>query len=314
MIGSSDDRTPEERDKNSAKYICKPRIGDVYSYISNSISVQDFHNDYIKFPINKQYLKKLVKNNVPYRLSEHFCNLLIRDPLVTYDDFSELENEDSFCYFENFNCSNWNSLRFKFPRTTDNDNCFKVEVRPCELQLTAFENSAVLAFILLYTKIINKYSVNFIIPISKVDSNSERARVNNAFCEGRFFWRTNSIEEKLIVNNKNCNIWKDCDNSNIENIPPSYFNKDKDLINIKELTLKEILQGKDDYAGLLKIMHHYCDNYLEVDQRETYKQYLLFIEKRACGELWTDAKYIREYVKQHPDYNNNSEINMVKCW
>ena len=79
-----DDRTDEEKDPNSSKYIYKSRYSPAYSYISENIYIQDYHNDYPKMPINKEYLEKMLECGVPKRLSEHFCNLLVRDPLVYF--------------------------------------------------------------------------------------------------------------------------------------------------------------------------------------------------------------------------------------
>ena len=57
---SVDDRTTEEQDPKSGKYIYKSRFGPSYSYISESKIIQEFHNDYPKFPINEEYYKTLI--------------------------------------------------------------------------------------------------------------------------------------------------------------------------------------------------------------------------------------------------------------
>ena len=33
-----------------------------------------------------------------------------------------------------------------------------------------------------------------------------------------------------------------------------------------------------------------------------------FFERKTKGELWTDAKYIRKFVNDHPKYNKDSII------
>ena len=180
-----DDRTDEERDKNSSKYIYKSRYSPVYSYISSHEYVQDYHNDYPKMPIDKKIHQTLIDNDFSERLATHFSNILVRDPLVIFDEKINTEDKDP-SPFENFNSTNWNSLRFKPPRKEDNDNCFKIEVRPCELQLTPFENAAILTFCLVYSQIIMKKDVNFVIPITKVDRNFDKAHEANA-CENQLF-------------------------------------------------------------------------------------------------------------------------------
>ena len=59
---SVDDRTDDEKNVNSKRYINKSRYGPSYSYISENKIVQDFHNDYPKFPINEEYYKLLIAN------------------------------------------------------------------------------------------------------------------------------------------------------------------------------------------------------------------------------------------------------------
>lgn len=60
---SVDDRTEDERNVNSSKYIYKSRYSLAYSYISETKIIQEFHNDYPKFPINEEYYKILIANS-----------------------------------------------------------------------------------------------------------------------------------------------------------------------------------------------------------------------------------------------------------
>lgn len=243
--------------------------------------IQDFHNDYPKFPINQEYLKTMIEGGVPENLAVHFSNLLVRDPLVVYDKLIYIEDKYDVTHFENFNSTNWNALRFKPPRKEDNDSCFKVEVRPCELQLTPFENASILGFVLLFNKILFTFDVNFIVPISQVDENFKRASLNDAITEQKFFWRVNSILDDYKIKEYNENKWL-VDNAKI---PESYYNKEENLSTIKELTIKEILLGCQEYnyPGILKLMYEYIDLRIAPEYKDTYIKYLRFIEKRVKG-------------------------------
>ena len=47
--------------------------------------------------------------------------------------------------------------------------------------------------------------------------------------------------------------------------------------------------------------------------KEFYKtneldEYMTFVERRAKGELWTGAKYVREFIKKSDKYKNDSVI------
>ena len=68
---SVDDRTDEERDPKSSKYIYKSRYSSCYSYISNSKYTKDYMNDYPKMPINQDYYKKFIEIGLSNNLAMH---------------------------------------------------------------------------------------------------------------------------------------------------------------------------------------------------------------------------------------------------
>lgn len=47
---------------------------------------------------------------------------------------------------------------------------------------------------------------------------------------------------------------------------------------------------------------------VDVDTRCTILNYLKLIKKRASGELMTMAKWMREFVANHPEYKQDSFI------
>lgn len=78
-------------------------------------------------------------------------------------------------------------MRFKPP--PNNSIGWRVEFRPCESQLTDFENSAIVCFVVLLTRVILSYNLNFLIPISKVDENMQNGQKRNAVIEQKFWFR-----------------------------------------------------------------------------------------------------------------------------
>lgn len=60
-------------------------------------------------------------------------------------------------------------MRFK-PPPPNSPIGWRVEFRPCEAQLTDFENAAYVCFVVLLTRVILSYNLNFVMPISKVSS------------------------------------------------------------------------------------------------------------------------------------------------
>lgn len=278
-----DDRTEEEKDPKSEKYIYKSRYSPAYSYISENIYAQEFHNDYPKFPINNEYMETFLKNNIPRRLSEHFCNLLVRDPLVIFENKIETTKNDRTNVDGIFISTNWNSLRIKPHRVEDNDSCFKIEIRPCELQITPFENIAIIEMILLFYNSIMRYDVNFIMPITKVDENFKRAYKMDAIVKEKFFWRINGMDKILRETNWAENNYLKPDN---KNLPSSIFNKEEDSMSIKELTIQEILLGSEEYnyPGLLKMCESTINKvYFDEDEKNKMRVSLQFLAKRAKG-------------------------------
>ena len=69
----------------------------------------------------------------------------------------------------------------------------KVEVplscRPCEVQLTDFENAAYSVFIVLLTRVILSLNLDFVMPLSKVDENFRRAQKRGAVLNQKFYFR-----------------------------------------------------------------------------------------------------------------------------
>lgn len=79
-------------------------------------------------------------------------------------------------------------MRFKPPppRSTIG---WRVEFRPCEVLITDFENAAYVCFIVLLTRVILTYQLNFLIPISRVDENMQRAQKRDAVLNQKFWFR-----------------------------------------------------------------------------------------------------------------------------
>ena len=279
-----DDRSEEERDKNSEKYIYKSRYSPAYSYISENEYVRDFDNDYIKMPIDKEIYETLKKENFSERLAVHISNLLVRDPLVIFDQKINLEEKSDRTHFENFNSTNWNSLRFKPPRLEDNDNCFKVEIRPCELQLTAFENSAVMTLCLIYSRLVMQKDLNFIIPITKVDQNFERAHKMNALETERFYFRIDGLKNYKKVSKLEENNYLTHGNE----ISKEYFNHEYNNKGIKELSMNEIFCGSEEnkFCGLFSLMYDFIEEFIKDEEIKNVSYlHLKFLEKRIQGKI-----------------------------
>lgn len=63
-----------------------------------------------------------------------------------------------------------------------------------DIQLTDFENTCLIIALGLIVNVINHFDVNFIIPITKVDENMERAHRRDAILTQKFWFNINSIK------------------------------------------------------------------------------------------------------------------------
>ena len=92
-------------------------------------------------------------------------------------------------------------MRFK-PPPPHSSIGWRVEFRPCEVQITDFENAAIVCFVVLLTRVILSYKLNLLIPISKVDENMARAQKRDALRREKFWFRRDIVSSKQDENNK----------------------------------------------------------------------------------------------------------------
>ena len=74
--------------------------------------------------------------------------------------------------------------------------------------------------------------------------------------------------------------------------------------------MSEIMNGKGaDYPGLIPLCYAYLEH-IQCDPTSFARidQYLRFIGRRASGELQTPATWIRNFVREHPEYNQDSVV------
>lgn len=111
--------------------------------------------------------QELRNNDIDHLLAQHIAHLFIRDTVSLFSEKVHQNDEEDTDHFENIQSTNWQTMRFK-PPPPHSTIGWRVEFRPCEAQLTDFENSAIVCFIVLLTRVILSYGLNFLIPISKV--------------------------------------------------------------------------------------------------------------------------------------------------
>ncbi|XP_059698717.1 glutamate--cysteine ligase catalytic subunit isoform X2 [Haemorhous mexicanus] len=205
---------------------------------------------------------------------------------------------------ENIQSTNWQTMRFK-PPPPNSDIGWRVEFRPMEVQLTDFENSAYVVFVVLLTRVILSYKLDFLIPLSKVDENMKVAQKRDAVRQGMFYFRKDICKGGNAV---------------LDGCGSAQNGTGADAEEYTLMSIDTIINGKEGiFPGLIPVLNSYLENMeVDVDTRCTILNYLKLIKKRASGELMTVARWMREFIAQHPDYKQDSvitdEMNYSLMW
>ncbi|KAK3945979.1 glutamate--cysteine ligase [Diplogelasinospora grovesii] len=329
-----DDRTPEELGEKPLQsdrwQIPKSRYASNSTYISTDHRLRPEYMD-PNLVIDPAIKQELLDGGMDDRLATHFAHLFIRDPIVIFnEDLQELDLSKTD-HFENIQSTNWQHMRFK-PPPADNSIGWRVEFRPMEIQMTDFENAAFAVFIVLITRAILSFDLNFYIPIAKVDENMETAHARDAVLEKRFWFRRNVFSQRV---SRSSASGSNTPTGGVSR-PPTPFGPVEDeyrLMSVNEVINgtayaresqdgrgtkrtwdgeekeEEMVEEGDEFPGLIPLVESYLDSVnVDVITKCELATYLDLIRKRASGELWTAAKWIRTFVAHHPGYQKDSVV------
>ncbi|XP_046969976.1 glutamate--cysteine ligase [Vanessa cardui] len=297
ISASVDCRTREERGleplKNSKFRIQKSRYDSIDSYLSPD------HEKYNDIPIvhDPAIYRHLREGGIDHPLALHVAHLFIRDTVSLFTEKVHQDDENDTDHFENIQSTNWQTMRFK-PPPPNSPIGWRVEFRPCEAQLTDFENAAYVCFVVLLTRVILSYNLNFVMPISKVDENMQRAQRRGACTEQRFWWRRDVGAPRTVAP----------DVPDAPDAPAAPHTPDCD--HYVEMTIDEIVNGKEGvFPGLIPLIESYLSGMdVDADTHCSVQQYLKLIQRRAAGEILTMASWMREFVTNHPEYKKDSVV------
>lgn len=281
-------------------------------YASNSTYISTDHRlrpEYLdpNLIIDEDIKRQLMDGGMDDRLATHFAHLFIRDPIVIFNEDLEELDMSKTDHFENIQSTNWQHMRFK-PPPAGSDIGWRVEFRPMEIQVTDFENAAFSVFMVLITRAILSFDLNFYIPIAKVDEGMETAHARGAVLDKKFYFRKNPFPARQPRSSGTTT-------PNVSR-PATPLGPVEDEYAL--MTIDEIINGakpdsggsgEHDFPGLIPIVESYLDSVnMDVETRCELETYLDLIRKRASGELWTAARWIREFVGQHPAYKHDSVV------
>ncbi|EDS36750.1 glutamate-cysteine ligase [Culex quinquefasciatus] len=293
ISASVDCRTREEKGeiplKNDRFRINKSRYDSIDSYLSPA---GEKYND-VPLVMDEALYKRLREGDIDHLLAQHIAHLFIRDSVSLFSEKVHQNDKEDTDHFENIQSTNWQTMRFK-PPPPNSPIGWRVEFRPCEAQLTDFENAAIVCFVVLLTRVILSYQLDFLIPISKVDENMQTSQKRGAVLTEKFWFK------------KNINGAKENNHSNESNGLDAEY---------ELMTIDQIINGKGCFPGLVPLINSYLGSMdVDADTHCTIQQYLKLIQKRASGELLTTASWIRKEITEHEEYKHDSVVSERICY
>lgn len=319
-----DDRTPEELGekasllqsywqgfanfvqplKNNRWRLPKSRYASNSTYISQDPRLRPEYLD-PDLVIDEDIKKRLVEGGMDNALATHFAHLFIRDPIVVFsEDLKELDLNKAD-HFENLQSTNWQHMRFK-PPPVGSDIGWRVEFRPMEIQITDFENAAFSIFIVLITRAILSFNLNFYIPITRVSENMETAHIRDAVSTQKFWFRKSPFPSHSF---SRANGTGTSTPATMPSRPPTPGPVEDEY---EQMSVNEIINGQQTdggFPGLIPLVESYLNSMnVDVETRCDLATYLDLIRKRANGTYWTAAKWIRNFVQTHPSYKKDSAV------
>lgn len=287
ISASVDDRTRAERGlEGEGRTIPKSRYDSIDSFLSACCNKWPGYND-LEVLYDPKIYQQLVEGGVDHLMAQHVAHLFIRDSVSLFTNKVDKEgnySEDDYDHFENIQSTNWQTMRFKPPPPGDAIG-WRVEFRPCELQISDFENAAVCCFVVLLTRAILSFNWNLLMPISKIDENMKRAQERDAVINQRFWWRKD--------------IFTACSDDTREPV-------------LEEMSVDEILNGipGSDYQGLIALVRDYLrgQDDIEADTMCTLSNYWQLLSQRASGKLHTNAHWMRKFIREHASYRGDSLV------
>lgn len=251
--------------------------------------------------VDNDIKQRLVEGGMDDLLATHFAHLFIRDPIVVFAEDLEQLDLTKADHFENLQSTNWQHMRFK-PPPPGLDIGWRVEFRPMEIQITDFENAAFSIFIVLITRAILSFNLNFYIPITRVSENMETAHARDAVSTQKFWFRKSPFSSSKTGSSTPAAA---------DSRPATPLGAVED--EYEQMTINEIINGQQSidggFPGLIPLVESYLNSMnVDVEMRCEIATYLDLIRKRANGTYWTAAKWIRNFVQTHPEYKKDSVV------
>jgi len=271
---SWDDRREDELTsvRNSRTSPCDLFIGEG---LVTDTAAEKAAND-VDVPVHAPAMSILTEAGVDTLLSRHVAHTLVRDPLIIFSDRLDVDDSVEADHWDHLLGTNWGSVRFKPPPRVDSSIGWRVEFRTPEVQLTDFENAAIVAVIRLLAEVIVEERWDLVIPVSLCDKNDAVSAERSAASRGHFWFRDSVLGGGTV----------------------------------QQRQLKDILSGENGvFTRCRAWLGRRCEaGSCSPEAANTLERYLRLFERRASGELPTPATFLRERLRKHPGYEGDGVL------
>lgn len=272
-----DDRSREELAmvRNSRTSPCDLYIGaDLQEGADAGLEV--VLND-VAVSVHEPAQKTLQEAGVDALMSRHVAHLLVRDPLMVFEDKLGIDDQEAADHWEQLQGTNWGNVRFK-PPPAGGSIGWRVEFRSPEVQLTDYENAAIVAVIRVLAEIIVEQRWDLRIPVSKCDENDLTSSERDAASQGLFWFR---------------DLADGAERSAVSKRP-----------------LADILSG--DHGVFTRchawLQQKFQDGLCSASTLATLRNYMSLFARRATGELPTPAGFLRAWLRGHSAYAGDGVV------
>lgn len=271
-------------------------------------------------------------------LAIHFAHILAHRPLfLTTNEVENIDPNDTNI-FENFHSGVYHHVRFKPPPPKGSIG-WRVEFRPMEIQIKDSENAAFSIFMYLVSRAIVTFDLNFYVPIEEVGESMTAAKERDAATEQRFWFRNSDwcpeefryiftpsdlivgsgeyADEKTVAyldSDSDCSVGRTAYDLMTANEIVNGCSASSPGSSISSSSSKSAYGGAG-FPGLISIIYAYLrySGFSSSEQRDL-SRYLDIVSKKASGELWTVARWIRYFVREHPEYHQDSDVSEKVCY
>ena len=186
-----------------------------------------------------------------------------------------------------------------------------------DIQLTDFENASLIVLLGMINNVVNHFDLDFVMPLSKIDENMERAHMRDAASTQKFWFKINILptgkcyrynileQSDYLMSNKFGQ-----EKSTAPDQHGCHYDEKNHYV-VEELYLWEILVGKPEikFKGIYPLIEEYmADHKYGQCVIARIRVFMNFQLARARGEVKTGARLMRDFVLSHPEYQRDSVV------